>query len=300
MGCDMADAVRQNVRCFWCAALGLLFALLAGLDPASAQPLEGRLNTITKTATIRIAHRTDSRPFSFLDAQGRPAGYMVELCEHIARHLQRQLKLSALAITWVPVDTSTRFEIVIRNLADMECGSSTVSLSRMKEVDFSTIVFVESTGLLVKAQSKLFGLEDFVDKKIAVIDETTNEQAVKIQLERLNLNTTLVRVSNRDEGLAILEGGQVDGLASDKFLLLSMQAKDPQGLRVLGVELSVEPYAITLPPNDSAFRLAVNSALARIFRGGEILDIYSSSFRDFPVRPSALLGAIYLLGALPE
>ena len=33
----------------------------------------------------------------------------------------------------------------------MECGSTSVSLSRMRIVDFSSIVFADSTGVLVKA-----------------------------------------------------------------------------------------------------------------------------------------------------
>jgi hypothetical protein len=33
--------------------------------------------------TLRVAYRTDSRPFSYVDAQGRPVGYTIELCERI-------------------------------------------------------------------------------------------------------------------------------------------------------------------------------------------------------------------------
>ena len=43
----------------------------------------------------------------------------------------------------------TRFSAVASGKADMECGSSTVTLGRMKEVDFSSFIFVESTGIIV-------------------------------------------------------------------------------------------------------------------------------------------------------
>jgi hypothetical protein len=43
-------------------------AIAVSANLADAQSLDGRLKTIHDTATLRIAHRSDSRPFSFLDA----------------------------------------------------------------------------------------------------------------------------------------------------------------------------------------------------------------------------------------
>jgi ABC-type amino acid transport substrate-binding protein len=120
------------------AIFALAGLVLAG-SLAVGQPIDGRLKIIHETATLRVAYRTDSRPFSYVDAQGRPVGYTIELCERIARSLEQQLNV-ALAIKWVPVDERTRFEAIINDSADMECGSTTVSLSRMQIVDFSSVV----------------------------------------------------------------------------------------------------------------------------------------------------------------
>ena len=75
---------------------------IAAQDPrlAFAQPSDGRLKIIHETATLRVAYRTDSQPFSYVDAQGRPVGYTIELCERIARSLEAQLNV-ALTIKWV-------------------------------------------------------------------------------------------------------------------------------------------------------------------------------------------------------
>ena len=73
----------------------------------------------------------------------------------------------------------SRFEAVAKGRADMECGSSTMTLTRMKEVDFSSIIFVESTGLLVRTVSGLLrSLSDMSGKTIAVVGGTTNERAL--------------------------------------------------------------------------------------------------------------------------
>src|SRR5262249_36096187 len=112
------------------------FALLGSF--AFAQPSDGRLRTIYETATLRNTYRTHSRRFSYVDDQGRPVGYTIELCERIARSLEAQLNV-ALTIKWVAVDERTRFDAIVNDTADMECGSTTVSLSRMKIVDFSSV-----------------------------------------------------------------------------------------------------------------------------------------------------------------
>src|SRR5262249_47176811 len=102
-----------------CSAISALagFALAGNL--AFAQPCDCRLKTIHEPSTIRVAHREDSRPFSYLDDQGRPVGYTIELCERIAKSLEAQLNV-ALTIKWVAVDERTRFDVIVNDTADME------------------------------------------------------------------------------------------------------------------------------------------------------------------------------------
>src|SRR5262249_31156632 len=110
-------------------------------DSASAQAAGSRLKTITATKTIKIAHRTDALPFSYVERDKGVTGYTVEVCKAVVASLQRQLKVPALKVQWVPVTTQSRFDAVATGKADIECGASTVTLARMKEVDFSNYVF---------------------------------------------------------------------------------------------------------------------------------------------------------------
>ena len=283
-----------------CAILVAL-SMVLGASLASAQPIDGRLKIIEATATLRIAYRTDSRPFSFLDPQGRPTGYTIELCERIAKSLERELRLPAIAIKWVPVDTRTRFEAIVDGSADIECGSTTVSLSRMKTVDFSSLIFAESTGVLVKSRVGVFSFDDMAGKKIGVIAGSTNGKAVRDQLDRRKLDATLVEFRDRQEGVAALARGDVDGFATDKLVLLALaQAANMHDFTVLPDDLSFEPFAIMLPRGDWAFRLAVNTGLAQVFRSGEIVALYTRYFSGIAQRPSIWLGAIFTFGGLPE
>jgi ABC-type amino acid transport substrate-binding protein len=274
--------------------------VLAG-TVVGAEPLEGRLKSIAETATLRIAYRTDSRPFAFLDAQGQPTGYTIELCERVAKSLEQQLQLPALAIEWVPVDTRTRFQVIVDGSADMECGSTSVSLSRMKIVDFSSLVFAESTGMLVKAGVGIFRFDDLAGKRIGIVPDSTNARAIRDQLAQRRLEATLVEFRDRADGVAALARGELDGFATDKLVLLALaQAANLRDYTVLPDDLSFEPFAIMLPRGDWAFRLAVNSGLARLFRSGEVIEIYTRYFSGVAQRPSVWVGAIFTFGGLPE
>ena len=280
--------------------MALAGVVLSG-NLACAEQLDGRMKTLAETATLRIAYRTDSRPFSFLDPQGRPTGYTIELCERIAKSLERQLGLPALAIEWVPVDTRTRFEAIVGGAADMECGSTTASLSRMRIVDFSNLVFAESTGVLVKAGVGIFRFDDMAGRKIGIIAGTTNAQAIRDQLAQRRIDATLVEFRDRLEGVAALARGDLEGFATDKLVLLALaQAANLRDFTVLPDDLSFEPFAIMLPRGDSAFRLAVNTGLAQVFRSGEVIELYTKYFSGVAQRPSVWLGAVFTFGALPE
>jgi ABC-type amino acid transport substrate-binding protein len=182
----------------------------------------------------------------------------------------------------------------------LECGSSTVTLGRMKDVDFSTLVFVESTGVLVAKAANIKSFAEMGGKKIAVVSGTSNERAVNDQIRAQKLDTTVVAVKDRDEGIAALEAGKVDGFASDKLLLVGAQIQHPEALSLLADDLSIEQSAIVLPRGDWAFRLAVNTGLAQIFRGPAIGEVFGKWFGQFGMRPGPLLGAVYAFGRIAD
>jgi len=277
--------------------LSLLILFCSGVL-SSAHAQEGRLAAIVGLKSIKVAHRTDATPFSFTTAFNEPVGYSVDLCKLVVEVMQRRLKLDALKIEWVPVTTRDRMEMVAAGRADLECGASTVTLSRMEQVDFSSIIFVESTGLLVKKDAGIASPNDLIGKKIAVIGGTTNETAVRNAFA--GTQTTIVAVGTRDEGIILLERGGVDALASDKLLLVAAEFANPRALTLLQDDLSIEPYALIIPRGDFSLRVAVNAALAEIFRSGEVVKIYDKWFGQKGLRRGPLLNAVYLLGAIPE
>jgi ABC-type amino acid transport substrate-binding protein len=283
------------------AALAALLVLpaIAFAQSASA-PLEGRLKKIKDAQSIGVAYRTDAAPFSF-EENKQAAGYSIDLCRRVVGALEQQLGVKELKIRWVPVTVQNRFETVAKGQADLECGASTVTLGRMKEVDFSSFTFVDGTGLLVKSSLAAKGIGDLGGKKIGVIGGSSNEKALNEALKARVVNATVVPVKTRDDGLAQLEAGAIDAFASDRVLLIGLagKAKDPKSLALLTDALSFEPYAIALPRGDWQMRLAVNTALSQIYRSGAIGEIFGRWFGAFG-RPGPLVEMTFLFGSLPE
>lgn len=279
----------------------LLLALLLAAGPAAAQSLDGRLKKIADSKTITIAYRADATPFSFTDDKKDVVGFSIDLCRRVVDSIQTQLSIKELKIKWLPVSTQSRFDAIAKGQADMECGSSTVTLSRLKLVDFSSYIFLETTGLMTKGGAGLRSLSDMSGKKIAVISGTTNERAVDAQIKGRQISATLVPFKSRDEAFAALEDGKVDAFASDRLLLVgaAVRSKDPRSMDLLPDQLSFEPYGIVLPRGDADFRLAVNTGLARIYGSGEIVEIFNRWFHELG-EPSPLVQALYTLGAIPE
>ncbi|MFO1273465.1 MAG: amino acid ABC transporter substrate-binding protein [Rubrivivax sp.] len=287
-------------RLYTAAAALLLAPALAFAQMASA-PFEGRLKKIHDTKTIAVAYRTDAVPFSFEDADKKPAGYTVDLCRSVIGVIEKQVGVAPLQVKWVPVTVQNRFSAIASGQADMECGASTVTLGRMKEVGFSTLTFVDGTGLLIRAATPGNSLLDLANKKIGVIPGTSNERALNEALRVKVVTATVVPVASREEGLAQLEAGSIDALASDRVLLVGLVAKskDPKALALLGDPLSYEPYAIALPRGDWAMRQAVDAALAQLYKSPTLPEIYNRWFAALG-RPAPILEVMFALGRLPE
>ena len=283
-------------------SITFVFVALFAAGAVQAQALDGRLKKIAQTKTIAIAYRADAMPFAFTDDRNQIDGYSIDLCKRVVNSIERQFGIKGLQIKWVPVTVQSRFDAVAKGSADMECGSSTMTLARLKQVDFSSVIFVETTGLLVKTTSGVRSLSDLSDKKIAVIGGTTNERAINAQLKRRLLNATVVVFKSRDEAFAALEEGKADAFASDRLLLVGAvtKAKDPRLFAVLADELSFEPYGIVVPRGDAAFRLAVNTGLAQLYSSGQVVETFRRWFEAFGSQIPPIIQAAYILGSIPE
>jgi len=280
--------------------VGALLAVLAVTNVALGQELDGTLKKIKTSSTFTLGYLESAPPFSFPGPDRRPVGYSIDLCTHVASAIQKQLGIN-LKLTWAPVTTENRIDMVASGKVDIDCSTTTATLSRQEKVDFSLMTFVDGGGLLTKSDLKLGAVADLADKRIAVIPGTTTETALQKFLKEEFVSVKYVPVKNHLEGLAAIEKGLAEAFASDRGILIgvAVTSKDPTRFALPSILFSYEPYGFMVRRNDGAFRLAVNRSLAELYRSGGIVPIYERWFGAFG-KPSPAIQAMYMLNGLPE
>src|SRR5574341_819179 len=162
------------------------FALAAPL-PADAQTLD----KIRKSGVITLGYIDGAAPFSYTDGNGEAQGYSVDLCRAVAEGVGAQLKRTGLKTRWVKLTIQNRIDAVRQGKVDLECSTTTWTLSRQQLVDFSLMTFVDGGGLLVGAKSEAGRLQDLGGKRIAVLRGTTTERALRAALKRYSIPAEL-------------------------------------------------------------------------------------------------------------
>ncbi len=286
------SSIRRRLRALSLAAAGAALAL----GSTSA----GILDKVRQDKALRIAYRDDAPPFSFTDQAGLPAGFMMDLCRSVAKHIGEQLNVGDLKIAYVLVTAANRFDAIENGKADLLCEPTSATLSRREHVDFSVTTFVDGASLLVAGD----GPGDFAalsGKKIGVLAGTTTEQSLRDTLANANVTAEVVPAKTHDEGLAMLDKGEIVAYFGDRAILsyLASKSSDPSKLRLADNYFSLEPYALALSHGDEDFRLAVDRALSHIYRSGEIAQVFAHTF-GAEMQPSDTLKTLYLVSALPD
>lgn len=279
-------------------AAALASALLA--VPALAQTT-GTLKKIAESKTIALGFLPESVPFSFADSNGQPSGYSVDLCKRVAAGIQQQLNLATLDVKWIPITLANRFEMVSSGKIDLECATSTNTISRQKIVDFSLMTWVDGGSFMTRGPTPARGVADLNGKKVGVARDTTTDKALRAAIARAAVQVEVVNAPSHFDGMRLLADGTIDAYAADQTVLigLAVSAGDKLVVRIAENGFSYEPYGFSLRRNDADFKQAVNRVLAQLYRTGEVGPIYDRWFGRIG-KPGALLAAMYTLNALPE
>ena len=155
-----------------------LIALMACVCTASfaAEP-QSTLKKIRASKTLTLGYSESAVPFSFVGNDNRPQGTPL-ICASVSPKGYNSSCNSATSISsGVKVDVNTRIPAVMKGDVDIECGSTTHTLSRQEKVDFSRRHnSVDGGSYISKARAKLGSIKDLAGKRVSVIPGTTTEK----------------------------------------------------------------------------------------------------------------------------
>ena len=272
----------------------LVFTASATSSRALAQDvvLTGTLKSIHDRGTILIGVRQGAVPFSFKNKAGQPVGFSLDICRGIAADAAGALSLplvdpenpdgpaTGLKIVYVPVAADARIPMIEGGAVDLECGSTTATAARAKEVAFSPVFFLAGTRLLVPNASSLTTSRDL--KSVAVSAGTTNADVMKRLAASATPPFQVVEAPGVPEAFDMLVDGKVEAIASDDVLLAGLLASRPDGarFRLAGEFLSFEPYGIAYRRDDPQFAALVQASFARMASDGTLQTRYRRWFTD--------------------
>jgi polar amino acid transport system substrate-binding protein/glutamate/aspartate transport system substrate-binding protein len=203
-------------------------------------------------------------------------------------------------VRYLPVATEDRFEELQDGRVDLMCGATTMTLSRRSLVDFSLPTFATGATLLYRKDGPQ-SFEQLEGQKVGVRAGTTTEAGLQAVLDAHQFEAELVPMPSHEEGLKQLVTGNLAAYFGDGAILLYQWRSSPDRdkLMISTRFFSNEPYGLALARDDGSFRLAVDRALARLYRSGQIIDLFHATFGS-DAEPSDLVKALYTLNALPE
>lgn len=283
------------------AALALSMALLSASVYAAEQL--PTIEQIEKTGKIRLGYRQSEPPMSFLDNNGKPAGYSIDLCTRIVTGVKTKLKKPEISVEYIPVDSANRFTALADNKIDILCGSTTKTLSRGELVDFTQLTFVTGASLLSLASNPIHDISTLRGKKVAVVKDTTTIVALKDALKNTLTEAEVMPVASAADGMKALQEGNVDAFSSDQVVLIGLvltSEKNPKDFVVASQLFSFEPFALAVRRNDADFRLVADRVLSHLYRSKQIGQIYGHWFGRFSKKVPTAVQAVYAINATPE
>ncbi len=282
----------------FCVRALLVAASLLSVSAVQAQP-GSLLDRIKAEKKLVLAHRESSVPFSYLDPQGRPVGYALDVCVQLAKAVQKALSLDRLDVSHLQVTPANRIEAIEQGRAHLECGSTTNNAARRKQVAFTVPHFITGARLLVKADSPIDRIDHPALKKVVSTRNTTPLAALRrVDFERF-LKLDIVEADDHERAVQMVEAGQADAFAMDDVLLYGLAAgrADPKALKVVARFFTTEPLAMMLPRDEPAFKKIIDDEMRRMIYSGEMQRIYRRWFEQ-PIPPGNValnLPASYLL-----
>jgi ABC-type amino acid transport substrate-binding protein len=282
----------------------IFLVLILSFATSNADSHTGTLKRVAETGEFRIGYIPDAPPLSFEDSEGNVVGYSIELCRRIAAATRNQLGLDKIDIVFTPLPTmEDRLSAIENGDVDIECGTTTVTLSRRERVDFTLMTFITGSAVLSPRSKPIDTVDDLVGEKIAVLVGTTTEAVLRRIMDINDFKIKLKLIGSHNEGMELLNSGKVAGYASDRAMLIGQVFRNANASEEYALTrgaLSFEPYALMIPRGDTEFRLVADKALASLYRGAGIRRLYHTWFGRYGETLSPIVKAMYEFQAVGE
>lgn len=266
--------------------LALVVAVCLGASAAQAEELTGTLKKIKEVGTVTLGYRDASLPFSYLNDAQQPIGYSIELCKKIVDQIKVKVGEPNLKTEYVSVVAATRTPLLINGTIDMECGVTTNTVERQKQIGFLLTSYIASAKYAVKKTAGIDSVADLKGKSVVVITGGSGEWITKNLDREKQLGLKILNAKDGGEAFLMLETGRAVAYINDDVQLMATiaQSRSPDAYVLLPEPMSAEPYAIGIRKNDPQFKTFADDVLRNLYSTGVIDTLYPTWFQQ-PIPP---------------
>lgn len=279
-------------------------------------PVVGSAQTIGRIQAARaitLGYVPSQAPFTNGDA--KPGGYLIELCRYVSGVLGARLGIPNINVKYVATTPDAAYEALSRGEMDLFCGPASATLAERERVSFSIPVYVTGVGVLVRADASS-GLMRVLNGQVAhtgptwratinaglanqtfaVYSGSTTEAWVRERIATLGVLAKVITVAKYDQGVDLVAQGKADAFFGDRAVLTRYASQRGEGdeLKVVDRRFTLEPLAMAMQRGDEDFRLAIDTALSRLYSSGTYTRTYGSYFGE-PTETARLLFQAYAL-----
>ena len=185
--------------------------------------------------------------------------------------------------------SANRIPLLQNGTIDMECGSTTNSVERQKQVAFGPTYFVINVTAAVKKTSGIKTLADLNGRTISTTSGTTAVPLLKAYEKTAHIDPKEIYGKDHAESFLLLAQDRTAAFVMDDILLAGQIANSaaPGDYVILGESLRQEPYSMMLRKDDPQFKALVDRSVAAVMKSGEIEKIYAKWFLN-PIPPKGV------------
>jgi len=245
------------------------------------------LKKIKESGVINLGARDASFPFSYTRGGVEPIGYSADLCRKIVEAVKATLGMPNLRVQYTIVTPTNRIPLIQNGTIDLECGTTTNTLTRQQQVDFSPSVFMAGIGAVVKKSSGINSFADLAGKTVATVSGSTSIQLLRGYRKMEKAEIKEVNGKDTTDAFLLLSSDRAVALILDDVQLAGLvaNAQNPAEYKILSDRLRVEPYGFMYRKEDPKFKAVVDQTLTKLMKSGEISDLYAKWFTR-PIPPT--------------
>jgi glutamate transport system substrate-binding protein len=219
-------------------------------EEAQQFPAGSTMAKIQDRGEITIGVKYDVPPFGFKNPQsGEIEGFDVDMGKLIAEELGVEPK-------FVEAISDNRIPFLQQGEVDLILSTMTINQERDTEIEFSEPYYIARGRILVPGDSDIKGIEDLAGKRVCTALGSTYEETLREQAPDADLKL----VDTYSECLELLQNGAIDAISTDDVILTGMIIQDDT-LKMVGDELTTEPYGAGIKEGDKKFQKFVSDTL---------------------------------------